>query len=321
MLEILETLGSIGIIPMIKIHDPEKAAPLAKAILAGGIPVAEVTFRTPQAADSLRRIAQEVPAMLLGAGTVLSTDQVDQAIDGGARFIVSPGFNPKVVSHCIAKGIPVIPGCSSPSDMEQALEQGLEAVKFFPAEQSGGLDYIKALSGPYPGLKFIPTGGINGENIPKYIAFDKVLACGGSWMLNHELIQAGKFDEITDSCRKAMLDLLGFSVAHLGFIEDTAVTASKAAYFFKTAFGFYNRDMGISIFAGDNIEIMKYIGKGTHGHIGIGTNSIVRAVAYLERRGIRFNEESMKQDDNGNMTLIYLIDEISGFAIHLVQRK
>jgi 2-dehydro-3-deoxyphosphogluconate aldolase/(4S)-4-hydroxy-2-oxoglutarate aldolase len=321
MSTILETLEKIGIIPVIKIDNPEKAVPLAKALIAGGIPVAEVTFRTAQGEESIRRIAQEVSGILVGAGTVLTTDQVDRAIDGGAQFIVSPGLNPKVVSHCIAKGIPVIPGCSNPSDIEHALELGLEAVKFFPAEQSGGLDYIKALAAPYSKVKFIPTGGINGGNIAKYIAFDKILACGGSWMVSPDLINAGNFEQITALCREALLNMFGFSVAHVGVNTENAEAAAHSARVFKTLFGFPGRDTSISIFASEGIELMKFMGMGAKGHIGIGTNSIVRAVAYLERQGIRFNEESIKRDDKGNMTLIYMKDEIAGFAVHLVQRK
>ena len=195
---VLEELKKTGIIPVIKIDDAAKSVPLAKALISGGIPCAEITFRTAQGEEAMRRINQEVPDILLGAGTVLTTEQVDKAIAAGAKFIVSPGFNPKVVSYCIEKGIPIIPGCSCPTDIEQALKFGLEAVKFFPAEQAGGLDYIKAISAPYSSMYFIPTGGINAQNIAKYIKFEKILACGGSWMVNADLINAGEFDKITD---------------------------------------------------------------------------------------------------------------------------
>jgi 2-dehydro-3-deoxyphosphogluconate aldolase/(4S)-4-hydroxy-2-oxoglutarate aldolase len=224
---IFEAIEKIGIIPVIKIDDAEKAVPLAKALIKGGIPCAEVTFRTAQGEAAIRRINKEVPSILLGAGTVLSIEQVDRAIDAGAKFIVSPGFNPKVVSYSIAKGIPVIPGCSNPSDIEQALELGLEVVKFFPAEQSGGLDYIKAVAAPYTTLKFIPTGGINKGNIAKYIAFDKVLACGGSWMVTSDLINAADFDTITALCQEAVLNLLDLSIAHVGVHTENAETATK----------------------------------------------------------------------------------------------
>jgi 2-dehydro-3-deoxyphosphogluconate aldolase/(4S)-4-hydroxy-2-oxoglutarate aldolase len=204
---VLIQLGKIGIIPVIKIDDVEKAPPLARALIAGGIPCAEVTFRTLQGEEALRRISQECPDILLGAGTVLTTAQVDKAIDAGASFIVSPGFNPKVVAHCISRSIPIVPGCVTPSEMEQALEFGLTVVKFFPAEQAGGLAYIKAVSAPYTTLRFIPTGGINEDNVAKYLAFDRVVACGGSWMVGADLIAAGRFDEITALCRAAMTSI------------------------------------------------------------------------------------------------------------------
>jgi 2-dehydro-3-deoxyphosphogluconate aldolase/(4S)-4-hydroxy-2-oxoglutarate aldolase len=204
MFKILEQLGIIGIVPVIAISDAEKAVPLAKALLKGGIPCAEVTFRTAEGEESIRRIAAEVPEILVGAGTVLSIKQVDSAVTAGAKFIVSPGLNPEVVRYCVEKGIPIAPGCATPSDMEAAMALGLDVVKFFPAEQAGGLDYIKSVSAPYAGLRFMPTGGISTANIEKYAAFDKVLACGGSWMVKKELIDSGNFDEITRLCGEAV---------------------------------------------------------------------------------------------------------------------
>jgi len=318
---VLEELKKIGIIPVIKIDDAEKAAPLAKALIAGGIPCAEVTFRTAQGEEAMRRITAEVPNILLGAGTVLTTEQVDKAIAAGAKFIVSPGFNPKVVAYCVQKGIPITPGCSNPSDIEQALEMGLEVVKFFPAEQSGGLEYIKAVSAPYPSLRFIPTGGINAQNIVKYIAFDKIVACGGSWMVGADLINAGNFDKITALCREAQLNLLGLQVMHVGINTANEAEAQKAADRFSALFGFQVKGGASSLFAGEGIEIMKspYLGK--YGHIAIATNCIYRARAFFERQGVEFNPDAIKTDDKGNMMAAYLKEEIGGFAVHLLQKK
>jgi 2-dehydro-3-deoxyphosphogluconate aldolase/(4S)-4-hydroxy-2-oxoglutarate aldolase len=318
---VLEKLEKIGIVPVIKIDDPGRAAPLARALLAGGIPCAEVTFRTAQGEEAIRRMSGEVPDILIGAGTVLTTDQVDRAVKAGAKFIVSPGLNPKVVSHCIDRGIPVTPGCSGPSDIERALEFGLEAVKFFPAEQSGGLDYIKAVAAPYGSLKFMPTGGINQGNIAKYIAFDKILACGGSWMVGADLINAGDFDKISALCREAVLSMLGFSVAHLGINAENEEQALKAANAFSALFGFNAKTGGSSIFSSDSIEIMKspYLGK--NGHIGVGTHSVFRAMNYLERQGLEFNPKSVRTDGKGAVTAAYLQEEIAGFAVHLVAKK
>jgi 2-dehydro-3-deoxyphosphogluconate aldolase/(4S)-4-hydroxy-2-oxoglutarate aldolase len=319
---VLEELGKIGIVPVIKIDDVEKAVPLAKALIAGGIPCAEVTFRTAQGEEAIRRIAREVPGILLGAGTVLTTDQVNRAIGAGAKFIVSPGLNPKVVAYCIQKGIPITPGCSNPSDIEQALEAGLEVVKFFPAEQAGGLDYIKAIAAPYPNLKFMPTGGINAGNIAKYIAFEKIHACGGSWMVSADSINAGEFEKITLLSREAVLNLLGLGVVHIGLNAGGEEEARKAAKLFNALFGFAVKDGNSSVFAGDGIEIMKTPGApGERGHIAIGTNSIHRAAAYLERNGVVFDRAGAKKDAKGNLTAIYCKEEILGFAWHLVQKK
>ena len=203
-MDILERVREIGIVPVISISDVEKAVPLARALVAGGIPCAEITFRTEEGEESIRRIAKEVPEILLGAGTMLTIDQVHRAKRAGAKFLVSPGFNRKVVEVCKLNHFLIIPGCSTPSDMEAALEFGLDTVKFFPAEQAGGLPYIKACAAPYTKLKFMPTGGINAKNIASYLAFDKVIACGGSWMVTKELIDAGNFDEITRLCKEAV---------------------------------------------------------------------------------------------------------------------
>ena len=318
---ILEKLGKIGIVPVIKIDDVEKAVPLAKALAAGGIPCAELTFRTAQGEEAIRRIAKEAPEVLVGAGTVLTTEQVDRAIGAGAQFIVSPGCNPKVVAYCLQKGIPVTPGCANPSDVEQALELGLDVVKFFPAEQAGGLDYIKAISAPYPNLKFMPTGGINAQNISKYIAFDKILACGGSWMAGADLINAGEFEKITALSREAVFSLLGFSVAHIGINAGGDEKATEAVKLFNALFGCAPREGSSSIFAGDNIEVVKTSAPGTHGHIAVGTNSIARAAAWLERSGVVLDHANAKKDPKGNIIAVYLKEEILGFAVHLLQVK
>lgn len=201
---ITEQLGRYGIVPVVVLNDAGKALPLAKALCNGGLPCAEVTFRTDAAEESIRLMSREFPDMLIGAGTVLSTEQADRAIAAGAKFIVSPGLNPKVVTHCQKKNIPIIPGVVTPSEMEQAMELGLKIVKFFPAEPSGGLAMIKAVAAPYTMLKFMPTGGINAKNVRDYLAYDKILACGGSWMVKGSLIDEDRFDEIEAMCREAV---------------------------------------------------------------------------------------------------------------------
>ncbi len=193
---VLEQFGKIGIVPVVVLDDAKDAEPLARALCAGGLPCAEVTFRTAAAEESIRIISKQFPEMLVGAGTVLSTEQADRAVEAGAKFIVSPGLNPKVVQYCLDKKIPVTPGTQTPSEMEQALEMGLDVVKFFPAEPAGGLKMIKAVAAPYTTLKFMPTGGINLGNVEDYLKYDRILACGGSWMVKGDLVRAGKFDEI-----------------------------------------------------------------------------------------------------------------------------
>ena len=203
MNEVLKQIEKIGIVPVVVLNDAKDAEPLGKALVEGGLPCAEVTFRTDAAEESIRIMAEKFPEMLVGAGTVLTIEQVDRAVNAGAKFIVSPGLNPKVVSYCVEKGIPVTPGTANPTNVEQAIELGLDVVKFFPAEQAGGLAYIKAIAAPYTGMKFMPTGGINANNVKEYLACDKILACGGSWMVKGDLVKAGEFDKITELVREA----------------------------------------------------------------------------------------------------------------------
>lgn len=320
MSAVLEQIEKIGIVPVIAISDVEKAVPLAKALIAGGIPCAEVTFRTAEGEEAIRRMSREVPDILVGAGTVLTTEQVDRAIAAGAKFIVSPGLNPKVVAYCNEKHIPVTPGCANPSDIEQAIELGLKVVKFFPAEQAGGLDYIKAIAAPYTTMRFMPTGGVNAANITKYLAFDKIIACGGSWMVSADLINAGKFDEITVMCKEAVKGMLGFELGHIGINAENEQEALKAAKMFEALFSFAVKDGNSSVFAGKYIEVMKKPFLGKHGHIAISTNSVLRAQAFLERQGFEFSTDTAKTNDKGKLMAIYLKDEIAGFAVHLVQK-
>ena len=204
MNEVLERIQEIGIVPVVVLNDAKDAEPLAQALCNGGLPCAEVTFRTDAAEESIRIMSEKFPNMLIGAGTVLTTDQVDRAVAAGAKFIVSPGLNPRIVKYCVEKGILITPGCTNPSDIEQALENGLEVVKFFPAEPAGGLKMIKAMAAPYVGVKFMPTGGINATNVREYLAYDRILACGGSWMVKGSLVVAGEFDKIEELTREAV---------------------------------------------------------------------------------------------------------------------
>lgn len=200
---IFEDFSKIGIIPVVVLDTPKDAAPLAKALCENGLPCAEVTFRTSAAEESIKIMTREFPDMLVGAGTVLTIEQADRAIDAGAKFIVSPGLNPKIVQHCLDESIPVVPGTQTPSEMERALELGLKVVKFFPAEPAGGLAMIKAVAAAYVDLRFMPTGGISAKNVRDYLAYDRIVACGGSWMVKKDLVNAGKWDELAALVKEA----------------------------------------------------------------------------------------------------------------------
>ena len=317
---IIEQISRIGIVPVIALEDARDAAPLAKALQRGGIGCAEVTFRTKAAQEAIRVMTKECPEMLVGAGTVLNAQQVDQAVEAGAKFIVSPGLNPATVSYCVEKKIPVLPGTANPSDIEAALSLGLDTVKFFPAEAAGGIKMIKAMSAPYGNVKFMPTGGINADNLKEYLDFEKVIACGGSWMVKKDLIKAGKFEEIEALAREAVNKMLGYELMHIGINSADEKEAERTAELFGRAFGFGGRDGASSIFAGDQIEIMKAMGRGSKGHIGIGTNYIDRAVYHLEKQGIALDHSSEKRDEKGKLKLIYLKEEIGGFGVHLIQK-
>jgi len=201
---VLEQIQKIGIVPVVVLDDAKDAEPLAKALCDGGLPCAEVTFRTEAAEECIRIMSEKFPEMLVGAGTVLTTEQVDRAVAAGAKFIVSPGLNHRIVKYCVEKGILITPGCANASDIEQALENGLEVVKFFPAEPAGGLPMIKALAAPYVGVKFMPTGGISAKNVRDYLAYDRIIACGGSWMVKNDLVKAGDFATITEMTKEAV---------------------------------------------------------------------------------------------------------------------
>ncbi len=204
MKDLLEKLGFLGVVPVIAIERSEDAVELGRALLAGGLPCAEITFRTAAAEESIRRISSSLPEIIVGAGTVLSVDQADRAVSAGAQFIVSPGFNQKVVDWCLKNEIPVTPGVLTPTEIDMALDRGLKILKFFPAEAMGGIATLKAIAAPYGGVKFIPTGGINPKNLADYLSLPAVHACGGSWLVKSTLISAGEFAEITRLAEEAL---------------------------------------------------------------------------------------------------------------------
>lgn len=315
--EILKRVFELGIVPVIAINDVEKAVPLAKALCRGGLAAAEITFRTDCAAEAIKRIREEVPDMLVGAGTVLTKEQVDGALTAGSQFIVTPGFNPEIVKYALEKGAIIMPGTATPGEMEQAMTLGLDVVKFFPAEQNGGVAKLKAVAAPYSKLRFMPTGGVNAQNLVDYIKFPKILACGGTWMVKKELIDAENWDEIVRLTEEAVRTMLGFEFAHLGINCENEAEALKAAELFKTMFGFGFANGNSSVFTmTKSVELCKSPKPGKFGHIGISTNSLERAAAYFKAKGFELLDESTIPSG-----MVYLKDEVLGFAIHLVQKK
>ncbi len=316
---ILEKIGRIGLVPVVKIEDAAKAPLLAKALISGGLPCAEVTFRTEAASDAIRAMTGSYPDMLVGAGTVINVSLAEKAVSAGARFIVSPGFNPSVVDWCLERNVPIVPGVSNPSGVEAGLEKGLEVLKFFPAEASGGTAMLDALSGPFAQVMFMPTGGIDLKNLGDYAKKTNVLAVGGSWMVRSDLIESGSWDAITALCREAVTAVHGFAFAHLGINQKHGEEAAETANLLSL-FDFGQKNGTSSIFCDTVIEVMKSPFRGTMGHIGLKCWNIERALAYLGQFGILGLEETAKKE-KGVLTVIYLDREIGGFAIHLVRAK
>ena len=316
---IFQTISNIGVVPVMKVP-PEKAVDLSRALLSGGIPLAEITFRAEGASSSIAAVRKNIPDMLVGAGTVLTIEQADQALNAGAQFIVTPGFGPKVVEHCLKSGMPIMPGCSCATDIEMALSFGLDTVKFFPAEQSGGLAKIKALCGPYANIRFVPTGGINLANLSDYLSYDRVLACGGTFMAKDSYIQNEEWDEITKLCKTVVNTVLDFSLGHVGINAPEPNDFSYIAERLGSIMRMPLNKGESAIFVGESVEVMKTPTNGSYGHIAINTSSVSRARYYMEREGHVFLEESAVYDAQGRLKLIYLKEELAGFAVHLRQR-
>ncbi|MEG0741160.1 MAG: bifunctional 4-hydroxy-2-oxoglutarate aldolase/2-dehydro-3-deoxy-phosphogluconate aldolase [Clostridia bacterium] len=318
-MEMIEQLSLAGLVPVIKVEDAADAVPLCKALSDGGLPVAEITFRSDAAEEAIKRVHAELPEVILGAGTVLTTEQVDRAVAAGAAYIVSPGLNPEIVKYCQKKGVPVVPGCANPSDIEVALSLGLKTVKFFPAEALGGISLIKAMAAPYGGVTFLPTGGITEKNLNEYLAFPKIVACGGSWMVPADAVAAKDWAKIETLTRSAVNTMLGLELKHVGVNSGAPETAAKDAAQLCKLLGWPMDDRQKAIFVGDAFEVMKVPFRGKNGHIAIACNSIKRARWHLERRGFVFDDESAILKD-GKLRAIYLKDDIAGFAFHLLQK-
>lgn len=317
-MDALERIQTTGILPVIKIEELDKAVPLAAALRAGDVNAIEVTVRNDIALECISAIKKAFPDMAVGAGTVLSPELAQKAVDAGAEYCVSPGFNPRTVDYCVKHGITIVPGCSSTTELELANEAGLKCVKFFPSESLGGPEALKLLAGPFPKLKFVPTGGLSLNNIGNYLKLECVAACGGSYMAKGDTIKAGNWDKITADCRKAVQTAMGFTVAHVGINHDSRAEASASA---DALCSLLNLDPDVRercTFAGTLVECMDFQNYGAKGHIGFRTLNPHRAYLYLKSKGYEFIPESAQYKANGEVKFIYLKEEIGGFAVHIV---
>ena len=317
-MDIMQQLGLCGIVPVAVIENAENAAPTASAMARGGINSIEITMRTAAALDAMEQVALNCPETIVGAGTVLNLEAEKKCLDKGAKFIVSPGFNAEMCEYSLKNNIPYLPGCVTPTEIMQALEYGLKTVKSFPANVYGGLKGMKALAAPFVGLKFMPTGGVNAENVSEYLAADFIHAVGGSWVCTKQDISAGNYDKIEALCREATTNAMGFQVVHVGINTPDEKAAEDVSRLFGDAFGFALKNGNSSIFASSGIEVMKTMFRGDNGHIAVKTVNVERAVAYLEARGFKADPSSFKFK-NGVQTVAYLEANFGGFAVHLVK--
>lgn len=305
--KLFQEISNYGIVPVISINNVKDAIPLAKALINGGLPVAEVTFRTDCATEAIRQMIEEFPEMLVGAGTVLTVEQVDMAVEAGSKFIVSPGLNPKIVKYCQSINVPIIPGTSSPSDLELALELGLETVKFFPAEVNGGIKAIKAMSAPYRGLKFMPTGGVNEDNLLEYLADESIIACGGTWMVKGDLIDSGQFDEITNLTRLAVKKMLDIKLDHIN-VKDNSNDK------------LLNKILMNDQEASENLDKIRLVDKVVNdlaGELVFSCSNLDRVIYHLEKNGVKFNKELVNENEKD---YIYVNDSIAGYAVKIFRK-
>lgn len=317
--KVIGTLGKIGLVPLAVLDDAGAAVPLAKALRAGGVDTMEITFRTACARDAIAAVKREVPGFLPGAGTVLTVGQARDAVEAGADYIVMPGFDEEIVDWCLQNGVPVVPGCVTPTEVQKAVKKGLAVLKFFPAERYGGVKTCASLVEPFRTVKFMPTGGISYDNLSDYVGKEFIFAVGGSWLCRKDDVGAGRWDKITETAAASVRKLLGFEVAHVGIDTAGAQEAAGIADELSSLFGFPEAAGKHSTFVGTGFEINHSAGRGAKGHVAVSTNSVARAEYYLSRKGVRFDEKS-RVISGGRTTLVYLEKELGGFAVHLRQK-
>lgn len=317
---ILQKITDLGVMPVIKIEPLECAVPLATALRKGGLNALEVTVRNDVALEAIRAIKAKYPDMLVGAGTITSAEKAQQALNARADFIVAPGFNHETVRFCQAHNTLIVPGCVTPAELEQALAFGLEVVKFFPAENYGGLKTIEMLRGPFASIRFMPTGGIDFSNAQTYLRSSAIAAIGGSFMAKADLIKARDWDTITRNCQRAVACVLGFELAHVGLNCESEQEAFDQANAVDELFGLGVKPNDLSVFFEHSVECMKAPYYGAKGHIGFWCNNVERALAYFRARGVALHEDSIRADANGKLISFYFEEEIGGFAVHVCRR-
>jgi len=316
---VLEKLDNIGILPVITIDKAERAVPLARALKEAGIPAMEVMFRSADSAESIKRITAEVPGFICGAGTVLTSDLARTAVKCGAQFLVAPGLDPEVVKAAAELGVPMIPGCTNPTDFGRARQLGCKVIKFFPAIQNGGVKTMELIGGPFPDIRFVPTGDLVCENAFEYLQFWKVACAGGDYMLKYDDIYNDRYDKIREDAENTVLSYLNFHIVHIGVNAKSCDEAEKETKEFADIFKAPLRDCGKSFMAGGLFEAMKAPFYYENGHIAVGTRDARRAYWYLKRRGYEFIEDTVSHDDKGRIICAYLKNPVAGFAIHLLQ--
>jgi 2-dehydro-3-deoxyphosphogluconate aldolase/(4S)-4-hydroxy-2-oxoglutarate aldolase len=318
-MEALAKMESCGIVPVVVLERVEDAIPTAEALLAGGVDVMEITLRTKAGLDSIREVAGNCRGTYVGAGTVITLEQCKKAVEAGAKFIVSPGFDRGVVEWCVKEGVAITPGCVTPTEIMEALSLGVNVIKFFPANVYGGLSAMKALAGPFGGVKFIPTGGVGPDNLHEYAAAPFVHAVGGSWLCDKQDILDGRFERIKSLSEQAVGIALGFELAHVGINCKDAGESLEVCRLFDSAFSTGIKEGESSNFASSGIEVMKSMYLGDNGHIAIRTARLGRAIAALSKKGFEVDMETAKYKGD-SMIAVYLKQRFGGFAVHLLQK-
>lgn len=318
--EIRKELNLCGIAPVIVIDDANDAVDTAKALLNGGIWFMEITFRTAAAADAIRNVAENVPEMIVGAGTVITAENAEKAVNAGAKFIVTPGYVPEVVKWCHDHDVAVVPGTTTMTEICAAINDGCDLVKLFPAVDAGGVKYLKSVNSVFPFLKFMPSGGIGLDNFMDFATYSGVAAATGSWLAPRKLIKEHRYDEITEICRKSVLMMHGFRLLHIGINNKDEESAYKSAKVLSDLLSEPLTDKGTAYFVGNMADVVKYDTlPGPHGHIAIECNNVDRAVRYFEKKGYRFTDVGKAEDDKGLISIWFDESQVDagGFAVHL----